>query len=199
MTRRGGGLTICVIRLSPFSIQPRPVFALTHRRARRLGRVDGEVLLARVLRDLRLAIQDKAAEVTHDALPTVPGDAGQLGLVFQNLVANALKFCGKASPRIHVAARRDETQWVFSVRDNGIGLDPKQAERIFAVFQRLHTRQEYPGTGIELAICKKIVERHGGRIWVESTPEQGTTFFFTLPARADSPAETREGQPSITT
>jgi light-regulated signal transduction histidine kinase (bacteriophytochrome) len=142
--------------------------------------VDCGALLAHVLDDLHLAIKDSAAEVTHDALPTVPGDARQLGLVFQNLISNALKFRSAAPPRIHISARREGAQWVFSVRDNGIGLDPRHAERIFQVFQRLHTRSEYAGTGIGLAICKKIVERHGGRIWVESAPGQGTTFFFTL-------------------
>jgi signal transduction histidine kinase len=144
--------------------------------------VDSAAVLAHVLGDLHLAIQDQAAEVTHDALPTVHGDAYQLGLVFQNLIGNALKFGGAAPPRIHLTARREGRQWIFSVRDNGIGLDPQHAERIFEVFQRLHTRSEYPGTGIGLAICKKIIERHGGRIWVESEPGQGATFYFTLPA-----------------
>jgi light-regulated signal transduction histidine kinase (bacteriophytochrome) len=119
--------------------------------------------------------------VTYDTLPTVHGDAIQLGLVFQNLIGNALKFCGR-TPCIHIGARREGRQWIFSVRDNGIGLDPQHAERIFQVFQRLHTRSEYPGTGIGLAICKKIIERHGGRIWVESQPGAGATFMFTLPA-----------------
>jgi PAS domain S-box-containing protein len=149
----------------------------------RFTAVDCEGLLAQTLSDLRLAITDSNAEVTHDPLPTVRGDAAQLGLVLQNLIGNALKFHGEASPRIHISAWREGTQWVFSVQDNGIGIDPKQAERIFRVFQRLHTRKEYPGTGIGLAICKKIVERHGGRIWVESAPGTGATFFFTLPTR----------------
>ena len=144
--------------------------------------VDGEALLAGVLGDLQLAIEDQAAVVTHDPLPTVYGDATQLGLVLQNLIGNALKFGGAAPPRIHVAARREGRQWTFSVRDHGIGLEPRHAERIFQVFQRLHTPSEYPGTGIGLAICKKIIERHGGRIWVESRPGAGATFFFTLPA-----------------
>ena len=148
--------------------------------------VDGEALLVHVLGDLQLTIEDGAAEVTHDPLPTVQGDARQLGLVFQNLVGNALKFCGEAPPRIHVAVRREGRQWTFSVRDHGIGLDPQHAERIFQVFQRLHTASEYPGTGIGLAICKKIIEHHGGRIWVESESGDGATFSFTLPAGGET-------------
>jgi PAS domain S-box-containing protein len=148
--------------------------------------VDCEALLARVLGDLQLAIKDSAAEATHDALPTVHGDAGQLSLVFQNLIGNALKFRGEAAPRIHVSARRDGAQWVFSVRDNGIGIDPQHAERIFQIFQRLHPRRKYLGTGIGLAICKKIVERHGGRIWVESELGKGATFYFTVPTKKGS-------------
>jgi light-regulated signal transduction histidine kinase (bacteriophytochrome) len=143
--------------------------------------VDGEALLARVLGDLQLVIADAAAEVTHDPLPVVHGDAGQLGLVLQNLLGNALKFRGAAPPRIHIGARREGGQWVFSVQDNGIGIEPRFRERIFQVFQRLHPRSEYQGTGIGLAICHKIIERHDGRIWVESEPGQGATFFFTLP------------------
>jgi PAS domain S-box-containing protein len=144
--------------------------------------VDGEALLVRVLGDLRLAIDDSGAEVSHDTLPTLHGDAGQLGLVLQNLIGNALKFRSQAPLRIHVTARRGGGQWEFAVRDNGIGIEPRHAERIFQVFQRLHTRSEYPGTGVGLAICKKIIERHGGRIWVESAPGRGTTCFFTLSA-----------------
>jgi signal transduction histidine kinase len=143
---------------------------------------DGEAVLEEVLSDLRFAVAQSDAVVTHDPLPTVRVVPGQLRQVFANLLNNAVKFRGSEPPRIHVAAQRHGTEWVFSVRDNGIGLDPKQAERIFQLFQRLHTRQEYPGTGIGLAICKRIVERQGGRIWVESTPGQGATFFFTLPA-----------------
>ena len=146
-----------------------------------LGAVDCEGVLAQVLGDLQVAITDSGAEVTHDPLPTIHGDAKQIGLVLQNLIGNALKFRSTAPPHIHVSARREGARWLLSVRDNGIGINPQHAERIFQVFQRLHPRSEYSGTGIGLAICKKIVERHGGRIWVESTPGNGATFFFTLP------------------
>lgn len=142
--------------------------------------VDCEALLARSLSDLQITIKESGATVTYDPLPSLPGDATCLGLVFQNLIGNALKFRSATPPQIHISARREGRYWRFSVRDNGIGIDPEQAERIFEVFHRLHTRDEYQGTGIGLAICKRIVERHGGRIWVESMPEQGSTFCFTL-------------------
>lgn len=148
--------------------------------ALRVAPVDCETLLVRVLSDLRQAVQESAATITHDPLPTVHGDATQLGLVFQNLIGNALKFRGTALPRIHVSAHHESQHWRFAVQDNGIGLDSRHAERIFQVFQRLHTRSEYAGTGIGLAICKKIVERHGGRIWVDSQLGQGATFNFTI-------------------
>ena len=144
--------------------------------------VDGDALLGRVLTDLQITITESGAAITHDPLPIISGDARRLGQVLQNLLTNALKFRGPAPPRVHVSAQRQGKEWMFSVRDNGIGLEPGHAERIFQVFQRLHPRQEYPGTGMGLAICKKIVERHGGRIWVESEPSKGATFFFTLAA-----------------
>jgi two-component system CheB/CheR fusion protein len=144
--------------------------------------VDCEAVLQHALGDLRIAIEESGAAVTHGPLPTVRGEGKQLGLVFQNLIGNALKFRSQAPPRIHISARRDGSQWVFAVQDNGIGIDPRHVARIFQVFQRLHTRSEYPGTGIGLSICKKIVERHGGRIWVESELGKGATFLFTLSA-----------------
>ena len=138
-------------------------------------------LLTQVLEDLEIAIRESKATITSDPLPTVSGDRTQLGQVLQNLIGNAIKYRSDSPPRIHVSARRKRSEWVISVRDNGIGIEPQYFERIFVIFQRLHTRTEYSGTGIGLALCRKIVERHGGRIWVESTPGQGSTFLFTLP------------------
>jgi len=143
--------------------------------------VDAGEALRRALINLRAAIEESGAAVTHDPLPVVRGDDSQLAQLFQNLIGNALKFRSASVPRIHVSAREDKDHWEFAVRDNGIGIDPQYFERIFMVFQRLHNKDEYPGTGIGLAICKKVVDRHGGRIWVESEPGKGTAFRFTLP------------------
>ena len=142
--------------------------------------VESAKALGTALQNLAASIEESGAVVTHDTLPAVNGDLPQLVSLFQNLLSNALKFRQKAPPRIHVSAERNGRHWHFSVRDNGIGIAPQYFERIFGVFQRLHTRREYPGTGIGLALCKKIVERHGGRIWVESVPGEGATFCFSL-------------------
>ena len=144
---------------------------------------DCEEVLSQTLERLRLAVEESGAGVTHDPLPTVVGDGGQLGQLFQNLIANALKFRGEATPEVHISAEKVEDEWVFSVADNGIGIDPEFADRIFVIFQRLHGKEEYPGTGIGLSVCKRIVERHGGRIWVESEPGKGATFRFTISDR----------------
>ena len=145
-------------------------------------RVDCDQLVDTAKADLHEAIVAAGATVTHDQLPTVAGMATELRQLFTNLLGNAVKFRGDEPVRVHVAAARAGPMWRFSVTDNGIGIDPAQAERIFEVFKRLHQRGKYPGTGIGLAICKKVVEHHGGRIWVDSLPGAGATFWFTLPA-----------------
>jgi light-regulated signal transduction histidine kinase (bacteriophytochrome) len=143
---------------------------------------DVEDVLVQALANLKLTIQDSGATVTHDPLPTVHGDRPQLITLFQNLISNAVKFHGDAAPIVHISCVQKEKRWVFSVQDNGIGISPEYHEQIFVIFQRLHTRDLYPGTGIGLPICKKIVARHHGRIWVESQPGAGSTFYFTMPA-----------------
>ncbi len=166
-------------------------------RGREFEPLDANQVVAQVLRDLSLTLQEKQASVTVDPLPVVLADPTQLGRVFQNLIGNALKFCGDHPPRIHIGAHRENGFLKFWVKDHGIGIDPKHFERIFRMFERLHSRQEYPGTGIGLAICKKIIERHGGRIWVESEPGRGATFYFTLPA-PDTQHQGQAGSPAIT-
>ncbi len=147
---------------------------------------DVNVVMARVLETLKLNIEERHASVTHDTLPTVTADAQQLEQLLQNLVGNAVKFCKDRCASVRVSAAEEGKEWVFSVRDNGIGIETQYYERVFTIFQRLHTREEYPGTGIGLAICKKIVMRHGGRIWVESQPGNGSAFFFTIPQHGSS-------------
>ncbi len=156
-------------------------FSRLDSRAKEFSRVDCNDPLGQALSNLKAAIREAGAAVTHDPLPTVVGDPSQLASLFQNLIGNAIKFRGEEPPRIHVSAESSSKEWTFSVRDNGIGIDPKYGERIFIIFQRLHRTDEYPGTGVGLALCKKIVERHGGRIWVESRPGEGSTFHFTIP------------------
>lgn len=146
--------------------------------------VEMDRVLDVVLNNLGAAIQEAGAEISRDPLPEVEGDQIQMVSLLQNLVGNAIKYRAPGTvPRVHVGAVRDGDFWTFSVRDNGIGIDPKYFERVFVIFQRLHARTEYEGTGIGLAVAKKIVERHGGRIWVESVPGEGSTFLFTLPVR----------------
>ena len=144
---------------------------------------DCDSVLDSTLANLQATIQESGGAVTHEPLPTVQADSSQLGQVLQNIIGNALKYRNEEPPRVHISARRQDGYWVFSVRDNGIGIDPKYAGRIFTIFQRLHTREQYSGTGIGLAVCKKIVERHGGRIWLESDSGKGATFYFNIPER----------------
>ena len=145
--------------------------------------VDMEAVLAQTLEDLQMSLEETHAAVSHDPLPVVRGNQGQAGQLLQNLIANAVKFRGGQLPRIHISAAKERNQWIISVSDQGIGFDPEHRERIFEIFRRLQTDAEYPGTGIGLAVCKKIVERHGGRIWAESEPGKGSVFYFTLPAQ----------------
>lgn len=141
-----------------------------------------DAALDRALGNLRQRIAESGAKITRDPLPIVMADSTQLMQLFQNLIGNAIKFRSDKPLEIHISAQRlEEEEWLFSVRDNGMGIEPQYSDRIFVIFQRLHPRDEYPGTGMGLAICKKIVECHRGRIWVESQLGAGATFYFTLP------------------
>jgi light-regulated signal transduction histidine kinase (bacteriophytochrome) len=171
-------------------------------RGRPFAPCDGAQILDGVLANLKLAIEESQAGITRDVMPTVMGDPVQLAQLFQNLIGNALKFRGAAPPRIHIGVERKlradaaslnvpPYEWIFEVRDNGIGIEPQYFERIFAIFQRLHTQEQYSGTGIGLAICKKIVERHGGRIWIDATPGPGVGITEHQLARIVSESEKR--------
>jgi light-regulated signal transduction histidine kinase (bacteriophytochrome) len=140
-------------------------------------------LMTDVLANLESSVNESGGKVIWDTLPSVPADRSQLGQVFLNLVGNALKFRGESAPKVHIGSSQEQDLWQISVQDNGIGIDEKYADKIFVIFQRLHTRDVYPGTGIGLALCKQIITRHGGQIWFESEPGKGSTFFFTLPMK----------------
>jgi light-regulated signal transduction histidine kinase (bacteriophytochrome) len=146
--------------------------------------VDTGAALEEALAHLASRIAEAGAEVDAQSLPIVAADRGQLAQLFQNLIGNAIKFCREHPPRVRVEACREVRGWRFSISDNGIGIAPEYRERIFCIFQRLHSRREYPGTGIGLSICKRIVERHGGEMGVESAPGGGSVFWFTLPEEA---------------
>jgi signal transduction histidine kinase len=152
------------------------------KKERDFASTDCAAVLDRALANLLVAVAESGARVTSDPLPSVVGDGNQLMQLFQNLIGNAIKFRNHERPLVHVSAKRGGKEWIFSIRDNGIGFEPQFAERIFIIFQRLHAKGEHPGTGIGLAVCKKIVERHNGRIWAEAEPGKGATFYFTLPA-----------------
>jgi two-component system, sensor histidine kinase and response regulator len=145
--------------------------------------IDCNLVLSEILANIQIAIAEAQATINYDSLPTITADETQLAELLQNLICNGIKFHrADIFPEVNILAKQKEDEWLFEIRDNGIGIDPEQFEYIFQMFQRLHSRQEYPGTGIGLATCKKIVEHHGGKIWVESQPDRGASFFFTIPA-----------------
>ncbi|MEW6530463.1 MAG: ATP-binding protein [Thermodesulfobacteriota bacterium] len=148
--------------------------------------VDSHKALTTAMENLQGSIRECGALITNDDLPPVTADQTQLVQVFQNLISNAIKFRRQEQPRVHIAAQEEDHHWRFSVTDNGIGIEPRHKDKVFAIFQRLHTREEYPGTGIGLALCKRIVQRHGGDIWFDSSPGKGTTFYFTFAKRTEN-------------
>jgi len=143
--------------------------------------VDLEEVLKIILSNFSVSIKEQHVTITHNTLPTIFADSSQMGQVFENLIGNAIKFHGKDDPKIHVSVQENQNEWTFAVKDNGIGIKKKHQKQIFEVFKRLHTRKEYPGTSIGLSICQKIIERHRGKLWVDSNPNTGTTFYFTIP------------------
>ena len=165
-------------------VQDLLAFSRVGRQGMALESTDCNTVLEVSLSNLNAAIQESGAVIRRGPLPVVIADSSQLVQVFQNLIGNAIKFRGPEAPSIQVSAEAKANEWIFSVTDNGIGIASEQAENVFVIFRRLHTRAEYPGNGIGLSVCKKIVERHGGRIWVKSEAGRGSTFQFTLPIKA---------------
>ncbi|MDD5435845.1 MAG: ATP-binding protein [Nitrospira sp.] len=161
-------------------------------RGKPFGETDFEEILGHARINLQIAIERSSTLITNDSLPVVSADTTQMLRLIQNLIDNAIKFSGDKPPSIHISAEKRDNEYLFSVKDNGIGIDPQFKERIFVIFQRLHSKEEYPGTGIGLAICKRIVERHKGRIWIESEPGNGSVFYFTLPVKVEEKYETTE-------
>jgi len=166
-------------------IQDLLVYSRIGRTDMTIEEIDSNSILERVINSMMPVIKESKAVITHDELPTQTGSESSFIQLFQNLIGNAIKFHGPEPPRVHVSAVKKDKEWVFSVRDNGIGIEPQYKDRIFLIFQRLHGRDQYPGTGIGLAICKKIVETQGGRIWVESEHGKGSTFYFTILQKED--------------
>ncbi len=148
---------------------------------KKLDDVDFNKVMSTTYLNLKSAIDENKAELTHNQLPTILGDEKLMVQLFQNLISNSIKYRSNKRPKIHISAKKESNQYLFKVRDNGIGMSPKHLERIFTIFQRLHTNEEYEGTGIGLSIAQKIVHQHGGQIWAESVPEKGSTFYFTIP------------------
>jgi light-regulated signal transduction histidine kinase (bacteriophytochrome) len=151
-------------------------------KAKNIKPTDCSFIVEEAMSNLKTAMDESNAVVTYNKLPTIMSDPQQIISLFQNLIDNAIKFRSNKAPRVRISADRKGNEWIFSIRDNGIGIDPENFEKIFVMFQRLHGSADFPGTGIGLSICKKIIERHGGRIWVESEPGKGATFFFVIPS-----------------
>jgi light-regulated signal transduction histidine kinase (bacteriophytochrome) len=159
------------------------IYSRVENRSRTFTLLEMQQVLDKAKESLGLSITEADVRITHDPLPQLVADEDLMGQIFQNLIGNAIKYRSAKQPEIHIGANCTDQYWTFSIRDNGIGIEQQFLERIFVIFQRLHTIEEYPGTGIGLAVCKKAVELHGGRIWAESEPGQGTTFYFTIPVR----------------
>ena len=168
-------------------------FSRAGTKAANLSAVTAGSLLQDALDNLKAAIDESHAQITADPLPAIFVDPVLFTQVFQNLIANAMKFQNGGSPAIHISAQRRGGQWVFAVRDNGIGIEPRHLDRIFRIFERLHTPEEYPGSGIGLAVTRKIVERHGGTMWVESQPGAGSTFYFSAAAETEIASAAKSG------
>lgn len=159
------------------------LYSRTTSKKNTLKKTDLNVVLQEVLDDLKISIEEKHAEIKQGALPEIFADPIQIRQLFQNLISNAIKYNKSQTPIVEISSQESLTEWCFSVRDNGIGIEQDQFDRIFKIFQRLHRQEEYPGTGIGLAVCKKIIERHEGRIWIESYPGKGSVFYFTIPKK----------------
>jgi light-regulated signal transduction histidine kinase (bacteriophytochrome) len=155
------------------------------RKTGKIEDVDSEALIEQILFDSKVLIEETNTSITYNDLPLIRADYTQMAQVFQNLIGNAIKYQENAYPEIHITAKKNGKDWIFKVEDNGIGIDPKHGERVFRIFQRLHGRDEYEGTGIGLAIVKRIIEQHGGMIWYESAPGKGSKFYFTIPQGDD--------------
>jgi light-regulated signal transduction histidine kinase (bacteriophytochrome) len=160
-------------------------YSRLHTRGREPEMIGAQDALDLAVANLERVIGEQGAVITNDELPQVLADQSQLVQLFQNLLSNAIKFRRVEAPRVHISAEPSDGRWQFSVRDNGIGIESRYQTKVFDVFERLHTQAEYPGTGIGLALCRRIVERHGGRIWFDSKPGQGTTFHFTLTSEGE--------------
>ncbi|WP_306438842.1 sensor histidine kinase [Natronococcus pandeyae] len=161
--------------------------------------IDLDEILADACQNLEIQIDERDAVIDSEELPRVEGDASQLRQVFQNLISNAIEYSGDAPPQVDISAERDGEEWIISVRDSGLGIPPEEQDRIFEVFERLHSHEESSGTGIGLALCNRIIERHNGEIWVESDPGEGTTFSFTLPASSKQTETTAAMGESVST